>query len=53
MSKTLRFISISHKTASVSKREEYHISDRDKNSLITLIQTAFVPYLDIEPLSTA
>ena len=41
MSKTLGFISISHKTASVSKREEYHISDREKNSLITLIQTKF------------
>ena len=41
MSKTLRFISISHKTASVSKREEYHISDREKNSLITLIRTTF------------
>jgi glutamyl-tRNA reductase len=41
MSKTLRFISISHKTASVSKREEYHISDREKNSLITFIQTKF------------
>ena len=41
MSKTLRFISISHKTASVSKREEYHISDCEKNNLITLIQTAF------------
>jgi len=41
MSKTLRFIGISHKTASVSKREEYHISDREKKSLITLIQTTF------------
>ena len=41
MSKTIRFISISHKTASVSKREEYHISDREKNSLITLIRTTF------------
>ncbi|WP_297695654.1 hypothetical protein [uncultured Eudoraea sp.] len=41
MSKTLRFISISHKTASVSKREEYHISDCEKNSLITLIRTTF------------
>jgi glutamyl-tRNA reductase len=41
MSKTLRFISISHKTASVSKREEYHISDLEKNSLITLIRTTF------------
>lgn len=41
MSKILRFISISHKTASVSKREEYHISDGEKNSLITLIQNTF------------
>jgi glutamyl-tRNA reductase len=41
MSKALRYISISHKTASVSKREEYHISDREKNSLITVIQTTF------------
>ena len=41
MSKTLRFIRISHKTASVSKREEYHISDCEKNKLMTLIQTTF------------
>ncbi|UCD62144.1 MAG: hypothetical protein JSV59_06150 [Flavobacteriaceae bacterium] len=47
MSKTLRFISISHKTASVSKREEYHISDCEKNKLMTLIQTTFP---DIEGL---
>jgi glutamyl-tRNA reductase len=41
MSRTLRFISISHKTASVSKREEYHISDCEKNSLIELIHNAY------------
>lgn len=41
MSKTLRFISISHKTASVSKREEYHVSDCEMGSLLELIHNTY------------
>ncbi|MGB5228288.1 MAG: glutamyl-tRNA reductase [Eudoraea sp.] len=52
MSKTLRFISISHKTASVSKREEYHVSDREKNSLIELIQNTYPDIVGLFLLTT-
>lgn len=41
MNKTLRFISISHKTASVSKREEYHVSDCEMNRLLELIHNTY------------
>ena len=52
MSKTLRYISISHKTASVSKREEYHISDREKNSLTELIRNTFPDIVGLFLLTT-
>lgn len=52
MSKTLRFISISHKTASVSKREEYHVSDGEKNSLIELIQNTYPDIVGLFLLTT-
>lgn len=52
MSKTLRFISISHKTASVSKREEYHISDSEKNSLAELIQKTYPDIVGLFLLTT-
>jgi len=52
MSKTLRFISISHKTASVSKREEYHISDGEKRSLTELIRNTFPDIVGLFLLTT-
>ena len=52
MSKTLRFMSISHKTASVSKREEYHISDGEKNSLAELIRNTFPDIVGLFLLTT-
>ena len=52
MSKTLCFISISHKTASVSKREEYHISDGEKNSLTELIQNTYPDIVGLFLLTT-
>ena len=41
MSKSLRFISISHKTASVTQREEYHIPEEEKSELAAQISAAF------------
>ena len=41
MNKSLRYISISHKTASVSQREEFHIPEEEKSDLVTLISDAF------------
>jgi len=41
MGKSLRFISISHKTASVTQREEYHIPDEEKSGLVTQICNTF------------
>ncbi|MGB5668309.1 MAG: hypothetical protein WBM53_15845 [Maribacter sp.] len=41
MSKSLRFISISHKTASVTQREEYHIPEEEKSELAAQISSAF------------
>jgi glutamyl-tRNA reductase len=41
MSNSLRFVSISHKTASVTLREEYHIPDEEKNNLVALICDTF------------
>jgi len=52
MSKTLRFIGISHKTASVSKREEYHISDGEKKSLTELIRNTFPDIVGLFLLTT-
>jgi len=52
LSKALRYISISHKTASVSKREEYHISDCEKNSLTELIQNTYPDIVGLFLLTT-
>jgi len=41
MNKSLRFISISHKTASVTQREEFHIPEEEKSELVTLIYDVF------------
>ncbi len=41
MSKSLRYISISHRTASVTQREEFHISEEAKSELVVLISDAF------------
>jgi glutamyl-tRNA reductase len=41
MNKSLRYISISHKTASVTQREEFHIPEEEKSELVTLIYDAF------------
>jgi glutamyl-tRNA reductase len=37
MNKSLHFISISHKTASVTRREEFHIIEEEKSDLVNLI----------------
>jgi len=41
MNKSLRYISISHRTASVTQREEFHIPEEEKSDLVTLISDAF------------
>ena len=41
MNKNLRFISISHKTATVSLRERYYISESDKEDMFLEIQHKF------------
>jgi glutamyl-tRNA reductase len=41
MSKTLRYISVSHKTASTIQREKYHISELEKETLTQLICKTF------------
>ena len=41
MNKSLRYISISHKTASVTQREEFHIPEEEKSDLVKLISDAF------------
>ena len=41
MNKSLRFISISHKTASVTQREEFHIPEEEKSDLVKLIFDVF------------
>lgn len=42
MEKSLRFISISHKTASTIQREPYHISEEEKERLTQLINKTFL-----------
>jgi glutamyl-tRNA reductase len=42
MEKSLRFISISHKTASTIQREQYHISEEEKERLTQLISKTFL-----------
>jgi glutamyl-tRNA reductase len=41
MNKSLRYISISHRTASVTQREEFHFPEEEKSELVTLISDAF------------
>lgn len=41
MNKTLRYISVSHKTASTIQREKYHISELEKEELTRLICQTF------------
>lgn len=41
MKKSLRFISISHKTASTAQREKYHISENEKEQITKLVCTSF------------
>ncbi len=41
MNKLLRYISISHKTASVVQREVYHIPEEEKENLVLMIRAAF------------
>ena len=41
MKKLLRYISISHKTASVAQREVYHIPEEEKENLVSMIRAAF------------
>lgn len=41
MNKTLRYISVSHKTANTEQREKYHISEEEKKQLTQLICEAF------------
>ncbi len=41
MDKSLRYISISHKTASVTQRETYHIPEEEKSDLVTRICADF------------
>ncbi len=41
MDKLLRYISISHKTASVVQREVYHIPEEEKENLVSMIRATF------------
>ena len=41
MGNALRFISISHKTANVTQREEFHIPDEEKSALVARIRDTF------------
>ena len=52
MNNLLQYISISHKTASVAKREEYHLSEEEKTALITLISNSYNGITGLFLLST-
>ncbi len=41
MNKSLRYISISHKTASIAQREVFHIQEVQRSELVTGICSAF------------
>ena len=41
MNKSLRYISVSHKKASVAQRNKYHISEEEKSSLVDLTCATF------------
>ncbi|MGB5434860.1 MAG: hypothetical protein WBM98_03135 [Maribacter sp.] len=41
MGNALRFISISHKTANVTQREEFHIPDEEKSALVARVRDTF------------
>ena len=42
MNKSLRFISISHQTATIEQREVFHIPEKEKSELLAAIRTTFV-----------
>ena len=52
MDKILRYISVSHKTATVTQRAVYHISDEETSSLIAVISKKFQDISGIILLST-
>lgn len=52
MNTSLQYISISHKTASVIQREDYHISEEEKPRLVHLICDAFLDIKGLFVLST-
>jgi glutamyl-tRNA reductase len=52
MNKTLRYISISHKTANTEQREKYHISEEEKQQLTQLICKTFTDISGLFILAT-
>jgi len=52
MNKSLRYISISHKTASTVRREKYHISEEEKENLTQLICKTFTDITGLLLLAT-
>ncbi len=52
MDKSIRYISISHKTAPVAQREVYHISEEEKITLADLIRHSFPDIIGLFLLST-
>ena len=52
MNTSLRYISISHKTATAVQREQYHIADEEKSSLVKQIKNAFTDITGLFILAT-
>jgi glutamyl-tRNA reductase len=52
MNKTLRYISVSHKTANTEQREKFHISEEEKQQLTQLICNAFTDISSLFILAT-
>jgi glutamyl-tRNA reductase len=52
MDTSLQYISISHKTASVIQREDYHISEEEKPRLVHLMHDTFIDLKGLFILST-
>lgn len=52
MNKSLRYISISHKTATVTQRADYHISEEEKSDFVELICKKFSDISGIFLLAT-
>src|SRR5680860_186145 len=52
MDKSIRYISISHRTAPVAQREVYHISEEEKITLADLIRHSFPDIIGLFLLST-